>query len=88
MAIDGTLYADRKERFDGKFPDNHSSFLGGERLAAAAGELTAHAGVIHSVNNLSGHYAPPDACTQQLFQELERRGVDTSSIKRTDVTRR
>lgn len=88
MAVDGTLYADRKERLDGKYPDNHSSFLGDTQPAAAAGEITAHAGVIHSIDNHSGHYAPTDAHTQQLFQELERRGLDTSSIQRTDVTRR
>jgi hypothetical protein len=88
MGVDGKIYADRKDRMNGVHPDNHSSFLAGAQPAAAAGELVAHRGVIESVDNLSGHYAPSAAHMQQLIDELERRGVDTSGIRQTDISRR
>ncbi|MFJ2991145.1 hypothetical protein [Pandoraea sp. NPDC087047] len=81
MGADGKMYADRPDRQNGAFPDNHTSFLAGQQPAAAAGEITAHNGVIESLNDLSGHYAPTSRHTQQMLNELHERGVDTSSIQ-------
>jgi hypothetical protein len=80
----GRMFADRPERdpMVDWFPMNHSSFLRGEP-AAAAGELTAHGGVIQSMNNLSGHYGPLPAHMQQMLDELQARGVNTSQIATT-----
>jgi len=80
MGADGKMYADRPVRTDGMFPDNHTSFLAGQP-AAAAGEVEAHGGVIKSVNNSSGHYAPTVRHTDQMLEELKTRGVDTSRIQ-------
>ncbi|VVE12038.1 hypothetical protein [Pandoraea anhela] len=82
MGADGKMFADRPDRGDVPFPDNHTSFLRGEP-AAAAGELTAHGGVIETMNNFSGHYAPTNNHTKQMLSELESRGVDTTKIKTT-----
>jgi hypothetical protein len=83
MNADGRMFADRPTRgFNDWFPDNHSSILRGEP-AAAAGELTAHGGVIATINNLSGHYRPRPQHLQQMLTELQTRGVDTSQIATT-----
>jgi hypothetical protein len=84
MNGEGRIFADRPQRdpMVDWSPMNHSSFLRGEP-AAAAGGLTAHGGVIATVDNLSGHYAPRPEHMQQMLDELEARGIDTSQIARS-----
>ena len=59
---------------------HHSSFLAGASVAAA-GEIKIEHGVIKAVTNKSGHYKPSDPEMIQLFQELESRGVDLTSVE-------
>ncbi|WP_186166033.1 hypothetical protein [Burkholderia gladioli] len=81
MGEDGRMFADRPNRQEGVYPDNHTSFLGGKQPAAAAGEITAHGGVIETLNDSSGHYQPKAKHTKQMVDELEHRGADTSKLK-------
>ena len=54
MSENGKIYISKYNEF-GKF--HHSSFLSGEKVAAA-GEISINKGIIKVVNNRSGHYMP------------------------------
>ncbi|MGE3260889.1 MAG: hypothetical protein AB7K68_03820 [Bacteriovoracia bacterium] len=53
---------------------HHSSFLSGLPVASA-GMLEFRQGRLISVNSTSGHYRPTRAFFEQVFTELEKRGV-------------
>ncbi|WP_205876622.1 hypothetical protein [Mycobacterium camsae] len=53
---------------------HHSSFFGGEDVAAA-GELVVRDGKIELVPDHSGHYAPVQLRTQQVLDQLASQGI-------------
>ena len=61
---------------------HHSSFLGGEPVAAA-GEIKVVAGRLESISNNSGHYMPEPGYLIQLFLELRKRNpfFDMSAVR-------
>ena len=64
----------------------HYSSLAGGRPVAAAGELQVAAGYLLAVSNKSGHYRPRQTLNNQLFQELEARGVSVSYLDQIERT--
>jgi len=58
---------------------HHSSLLAGQQVAAA-GELNVAQGMLLEVSNKSGHYAPTQKLNNQLFTELEAKGMDKQSL--------
>lgn len=63
---------------------HHSSFLRGESVACA-GHMLLENGVVHTVMNSSGHYAPPAISLISVAEEFLERGVDISTMKFTPV---
>jgi hypothetical protein len=53
---------------------NHSSFLKGGSVICA-GEIHLVDGVIRHINNVSGHYQPPDKALQNAVDQLVKDGV-------------
>ncbi len=78
MGPDGQIYARQQELYK----VHHSSFLGGAPVAAA-GLMVVKDGYIQSITNDSGHYSPNKFITQQVLDELAKRGYPTQTI-RTD----
>ena len=70
MGFDGTIYASNTYS-PGLF--GHSTFYGGEPVAAA-GEIMVLNGRIKHINNCSGHYAPSVEVTQQAVDSLKAQG--------------
>lgn len=58
---------------------HHSSLSAGQPVAAA-GELVVIDGVLCEVTNKSGHYMPSLRMNNQLFDELERRGMPKNKL--------
>jgi hypothetical protein len=58
---------------------HHSSFLGG-RPVAAAGEIEVHNGVLLTLSDRSGHYAPSREFTNQAIDVMKNQGVDMSFV--------
>ena len=79
MDPEGQVYVGRHDV--GKF--HHSSFLGGEPVAAA-GEMIVKNGIIETVSNKSGHYRPGPEQMMNLTQKLQSDGVDTTNLKVKD----
>jgi hypothetical protein len=61
---------------------HHTSLVAGAPVAAA-GELKVIDGVVLETTRKSGHYRPGVAYQDQLFKELQRQGIDTTSIVRS-----
>jgi RHS repeat-associated protein len=61
------------------FEIHHSSLSNG-RPVAAAGELNVAQGILLEVSNQSGHYMPPQSLNNQLFVELESRGMPAEQL--------
>ncbi|MBV2129711.1 hypothetical protein [Arsukibacterium indicum] len=61
--------------------DRHSleDFLAGAGVALA-GEMVVNDSEISDVSNLSGHYRPTQSTNDQLFTELELKGMSKSDI--------
>jgi RHS repeat-associated protein len=74
----GHIYAS-KTQVVGRF--HHSSFLAGQPVAAA-GELQVDHGKLKLVSNRSGHYKPPGSLTNQLFAELQARGLNVAGVNK------
>jgi hypothetical protein len=66
MDKNGDIYSSLEQKV-GRF--HHSSFLGGEPVAAA-GELGVTDGKVHLVTNNSGHYQPNKDSTMEFMQHL------------------
>lgn len=74
----GHVYASKTHTV-GRF--HHSSFLAGQPVAAA-GELEVDHGKLKLVSNRSGHYRPPGSLTDQLFAELQARGLNIAGVNK------
>ncbi len=77
MDGDGNIYSASKG-----VVHHHSSFLAGGPVAAA-GHWTIEYGALKTICNDSGHYQPPFDYTQQVLDELKKRGVDVSGVQAT-----
>ncbi len=75
----GNLYAAKAHRPGMK----HSSFLGGEPVAAA-GMIEVHDGQIQLINGKSGHYRPAPRFVQQFVGLLRGSGADLSEARVQD----
>ena len=70
MSENGKIYISKSNEY-GKF--HHSSFLAGEKVAAA-GEIVIKKGVVKLINNCSGHYTPNiDTVKKNILTELDQR---------------
>lgn len=58
---------------------NHSSLVGGGRVAMA-GELTAAHGQLQQISDQSGHYEPDNPMLYTAVQHFEGQGVDMSNV--------
>jgi hypothetical protein len=76
MDHDGNMYASTSHAV-GKF--HHSSFLGGQPVAAA-GEIEVHNGEVTVVNRKSGHYRPTESQLNQVAEHLSSLGLSNFAI--------
>lgn len=81
MDRNGDLYA---SSYQEKGIFHHSSFLGGEPVAAA-GELGVKDGKVHLISNQSGHYKPPEESVGQFMRHLFKREGAELDLPNLDV---
>ncbi len=85
MSPEGNIYIGAHGDTPGEF--HHSSFLSGQPVSSA-GEMVVEDGRILDVSNNSGHYHPSQSLNDQLFTELENRGMtepDVDDIARSGI---
>jgi RHS repeat-associated protein len=82
MDPQGKIFASNSQ-VRGEF--HHSSLLAGQPVAAA-GTLSVENGKLLSVSNQSGHYQPSQKHNNQLFEELEKKGVDSKQLDKVERT--
>jgi RHS repeat-associated protein len=85
MSSEGSIYLGSHGQ-PGSF--HHSSFLAGSNVASA-GEMVVHDGKIVEVSNTSGHYKPAQSLNDQIFTELDDKGMsksDIGNITRTGIS--
>lgn len=84
LSTDGSFYTREKSpRAQANDKTQHSSFLGGTPVLAAA-MWTIEAGVLKSINNYSGHYKPNLKHMVRFLMTLEGNGVNVSRIHLRD----
>jgi RHS repeat-associated protein len=76
MDPQGRIFASKKQ-IPGEL--HHSSFLGGNPVSSA-GDLMVTDGILLEVSNKSGHYQPSQKLNSQIFNELEKRGMDKDRL--------
>jgi len=84
MNARGELYASKFQE-SGHF--HHSSLAGGQPVAAA-GEMLVIEGRLVDISNMSGHYQPSGAHTDQALEVLRRTGLNVSGVEVLDVANR
>lgn len=72
-------------RLNGTLVMHHSSLVAGGPVGAA-GEMVVHRGVLLSINNWSGHYAPPPSTLRVLLDTLAKMGVANLKSIEIEVT--
>lgn len=65
---------------------HHSSILA-QAPVAAAGDIRVKEGIVHMINNRSGHYKPSEVFMQQFLEELKVREANLNYLKEPEIYR-
>jgi hypothetical protein len=80
MDLNGNIYAGPQRLME----FHHSSFLSGDKVAAA-GELEIANGQVVTHSRNSGHYHPTKEHHEQFIAEMNERGIDLSNVHEEPV---